>query len=108
MKQFVNKTLAQLRGRLGSRGESIVETLAAVLVCSLAILMLYTALSSAARMNAAADAQAVNLRESIVSAETQQSPEEGLREVSVAGFDEVYLVQYYSGETDDIKSYSLR
>ena len=107
MKQFLNMWCARLRLRFGTRGESITETLAAILICSLAILMLYTALASASRMNAAADEQSANLRNDIFAAETQGEPEEGLREVRVTGFEESYEVQYYGGQTGDVMSYRL-
>ena len=107
MKQLLNKWCAQLRSRLGMRGESITETLAAILICSLAILMLYTALASASRMNAVADSQAADLRNDIFAAETQGEPKGDLREVRVVGFDEGYQVQYYGGQTGDVMSYRL-
>ena len=107
MTRLLNKWRGRLRFRLDTCGESIVETLAAILICSLAILMLYTALASASRMNAAADAQAAALRNDIFAAETQGEPEDGLREVSIVGFSETYQVQYYGGQTGDVKSYRL-
>ena len=109
MKRFVTSRFDQLRMRLNMRGESIVETLAAVLICSLAILMLYTALASAARMNTAADAQSAQLRDTIIAAEMQQEPEGMPREVTVAGYENVpYVVDYYGGKVDGLKSYRLR
>lgn len=108
MRRLLTQTVARLRARLGTRGESIVETLAAVLICSLAILMLYTALSSASRMNVGADKQSSDLQEAIIAIETQQNPEGELREVSIVGFERTYSVQYYGSEESDIKSYRLQ
>ena len=107
MRRLLTQVIARVRFRFGTQGESIVETLVAVLICSLAILMLYTALSSAARMNAGADTQAGQLRDAIVATETQQNAEGDLREVSIVGFEQTYSVQYYGNDTSDIKSYRL-
>ena len=99
--------MGSLRTRLRSQaGESVVETLAAVFICTLALLMLYTAVATAARMNADADAAALALRESAIAAEVQDRTGER-REVTVDGFTEPYVV-VYSGEGDGgYVSYSL-
>lgn len=109
MQHFSCKTrlTPKLRMRLGSRGESVVETLAAVLVCSLAILMLYTALASASRMNATAESQALGLREDILAVESQ-AESKGFDNVSISGFDETYSVEFFSGENGNLTSYRLR
>lgn len=98
---------AKLRARFNACGESIVETLAAVLVCSLAILMMYTAMASASRMNAAAESQAAGLREDVLAVEVQ-AESAGVNTVSVSGFNETYDVEYFVGENENLISYRLR
>lgn len=99
--------VAKLRARLNTCGESIVETLAAVLVCSLAILVMYTAMASASRINAAAESQAAGLRDDVMTVE-MQAESVGFNTVSVSGFTETYDVEYYVGENENLVSYRLR
>lgn len=109
MKRLVNKHefAEKLRARFNTCGESIVETLAAVLVCSLAILMMYTAMASASRINAATESQAAGLREDVMAVEMQAEPT-GFDKVSVSGFNETYDVEYFVGENENLISYRLR
>lgn len=101
MKQFWHKLVNRLRA---SKGESIVETLAAVLICSLAILMLYTAVASASRMNYAADAAAAEARQATYEAEAQ-TPTGDYREVTVDGFTDTFPVEYYTSANGSAVAY---
>lgn len=96
-----------LAGRVfGSRaGESIAETLAALLICTLAVLMLFTAVSSAVRMNALADQSTEATLQASREAETGASDASDRREVTVDGFDERYEVEYYDGGSGGVISY---
>ena len=94
------------RGARGSRGESVVETLAAVLVCTFAILMLYSALAASSRMNAEADARLEQARADMTAADAQQGTGE-YAEVEVEGFDETYLVEYYESDSGEYATYRL-
>lgn len=101
----MNRRFARIVARLRSQvGESIVETLAAVIVCTLAILMLFTAVSVAMRMNVAADADAAEAREAVLAAESQE-PTHDYREVVVDGFDETFYVEYYGSDDGSVFTY---
>lgn len=110
MALYARKLRASLGARLGMRGESLVETLAALLICSLAVLMLYTALTSAARMNNQADQNSQLLRDDLFAAEMQGARDGAAQEsgqVRFSGYEEAYDVTIYTGSTGTYKSYSL-
>jgi hypothetical protein len=95
------------------RGETLVETLAAILVCSFAILMLFTATSVATRMNSEAYDREIDIQRQHVPAERHQTPtdpsaddllgEESTKEMSFGG--KTYVMRLYGG--DDLRSYDL-
>lgn len=91
------------------RGESIVETLAAVLICTFALLMLYTAIATAGRINTEADALSQQLYEQTFTAQAQVRDDgfTDYRMVTVEGFDEAYTVEYFEALPDGYASYRL-
>ena len=104
------KLLSSIARRFaGKRGESVVETLAAVLICTFALLMLYTALATAGRINSQADDLSQQLYNQTYTAQAQVR-EDGMhdyRAVTVEGFDESYTVEYFEVQSDGYTSYRL-
>ncbi len=88
-------------------GETIVETLVAVLICSFALFVLFTAVSVAGRINAEANDAYERSRQSADVAESQEGGDPSMqRTVEVDGvYPGSYLVYYYSSDADSAPSY---
>ena len=99
--------------RPNERGETLVETLASIVVCTFAIIMLFTAAAVASRMNADAYDREVDIQRQHVPAERQQpaaeSSDDGLlgmgttKKMPFGG--KTYVMEVYGG--DSLKSYKL-
>lgn len=95
-------------GRMGraTSGETLTETLVALLISTLGILLLTTSIVSAININRAATARDQDLRSQKQAAELQYEPAgTGTVTVAVDGKETAVDVTFYGG--DDISSYAL-
>ncbi len=95
-------------GRMGraTSGETLTETLVALLISTLGILLLTTSIVSAININRAATARDQDLRSQKQAAELQDEPAgTGTVTVAVDGKETAVDVTFYGG--DDISSYAL-
>jgi len=92
-----------LRKLKDNRGESLVEVLAAVLVCALAIVILFGATMAAANLNTQAETQDALLQEEQIASEMWQSGyQSGTGTVRVGS--DYYRVTFY-GDNGELTSY---
>lgn len=102
MPQLFRKILVRLKAH---RGESLVETLAAILVSALAIVMLSTGVATATRLNVNAHESEDSIRTSMKAAEVAGSSEvvasnQQIRVTPDGGTSQTYNVVVY-GSADD-------
>ncbi|MGI6032196.1 MAG: type IV pilus modification PilV family protein [Coriobacteriales bacterium] len=84
------------------KGETLVETLAAILVCVCAAVALLTGTTVASRSNQTADARADEISQQVAACEAQEDST-GTTQVTIDGTS--YTVDIYGG--DDLLSYKL-
>ena len=96
------RTFRKLRSR---KGETLTETLVAVLLVGLASVVLASMISAASRMGAQALERDTALYEEITVAEAQSSGQNGSVTVEIGGSSQNFNVTYF-GEEDQLHSYS--
>lgn len=92
----------KLRSR---KGETLTETLVAVLLVGLASVVLASMISAASHMSAQALERDKDLYEEITAAEAQSGGQDGSVIIKIDGSDKNFTVTYYGGE-DQLRSYS--
>lgn len=93
----------KLRSR---KGETLTETLVAVLIVGLASVVLASMIGAASRISTQVLEREKDLYEEIAAAETQTgSGQDGVVTVRIGGTDKNFAVSYYGGE-DQLHSYS--
>lgn len=92
MRRIIRKAMAR------SQGETLTETLVAILICSLAIVLLVTTTSAAVRLNAAAQSydQRVTTQQTYAETYSSDITPQPTGTVSIAG--QNYKVSLYGGE----------
>lgn len=103
---FGKKHIERLDGRVSARstaGETIVETLVAIVICAFAVVVLTTSTVVAARLNAAAQTRDASFDKQRTAAETGAAASAADGTVTIAGKD--YSVLFYGG--DAVSSYEL-
>ena len=96
------RTFRKLRSR---KGETLTETLVAVLLVGLASVVLASMISAASRMGAQALERDTALYDEITVAEAQSSGQNGSVTVEIGGSSQNFNVTYF-GEEDQLHSYS--
>lgn len=97
-----------MRKRLGNRGETLIETLAAILIAAMASMMLMTAVAVSSKLNRAAQEADAALRLSQEAAELRQSAgEEDTVEITNGTNSSLYPVTRY-GSADSVTAYALK
>ena len=96
------RTFRKLRSR---KGETLTETLVAVLLVGLASVVLASMISAASHMSAQALERDTALYDEITVAEAQSSGQNGSVTVEIGGSSQNFNVTYF-GEEDQLHSYS--